>query len=81
MEPKELKSCEPPTLIVSLETNRKLIFECIEVANSVYADFTSDGSVKTEAKEPSCVMDDVIGQTQDLQNLLDLLIAIRNQIR
>ena len=81
MEPKELKSCEPPTLIGALETNRKLIFECIEVTNTMYTDFTSDASVKAEQKEPTCVMQDVMLQTQDLRVLLDLLLAIKNQIR
>lgn len=81
MDPKELKSCEPPTLIGALETNRKLIFECLEVTNTMYSDFTSDASVKAKSEEPSCIMDDVMKQTQDLRVLLDLLLAIKNQIR
>lgn len=81
MDPKELKSCEPPTLIGALETNRNLISECLEVTGAMYADFTSDASVKTETKEPTCVMADIMGQTQDLRILLDLLLAIKNQIR
>ena len=81
MDPKELKSCEPPTLIGALETNRKLIFECIEITNNMYADFTSDASVKTDTNEPTCIMQDVMLQTQNLRVLLDLILAIKNQIR
>ncbi len=81
MDPKELKSCEPPTLIGALETNRKLIDECLEITNDIYGTFTADVNPNRDINDPSCIMADVMGQTQDLKVLLDLLLAIKNQIR
>lgn len=81
METKNLEECEVPTLISALTTNRKLINECLEITNGVYADFTSDTSVKMDTDEPTCIMADVIGQTQSLRKLLDLILSIKNQIR
>jgi len=81
MEPRNCEVHEAPILIGELETNRKLINECLAITNDVYATLTSDVNPNRELNEPSCIMGDVMGQTQDLRVLLDLLLAIKKQIR
>jgi len=79
MEKAELK--EVPTLEGMLDSNRKLIFECLDVTRTLYGEFTADAMPENNIPEPTCIMADIVGQNNNLKFLLDTLISIKNQVK
>ena len=80
MDPKELKSCEPPTVTSFLSQNRELIQEILYVSGQIYTVLTSDDTVKCGNAEPTCIMNDLLMQNENLKMIKELLYKAKEQI-
>lgn len=74
------ENCKISTVESTLLENRKLINECVEVANFISVQLSNDGYPNDPEPQITCIMDDLLSQNQDLNLLLNIMLKIKNHL-
>ena len=75
-----LKSSNAPTVTGVLSQNRELTQEILYVSGQIYTVLTSDDTVKCGNAEPTCIMNDLMMQNENLKMIKELLYKTKEQI-
>ena len=74
------ENCKISTVENTLLENRKLINECVEVANFISVQLSNDGYPNDTEPQITCIIDDLLSQNQDLNLLLNIMLKIKNHL-
>lgn len=74
------ENCKISTVENTLLENRKLINECVEVANFISVQLSNDGYPNDTEPQITCIIDDLLSQNQDLNFLLNIMLKIKNHL-
>lgn len=72
------KTSEPLTAAGTIQNNDNLIFECLELGNSICCLLMNDNCLKEQSRtEPTCLIDNLSMQNRNLELLHEILRKIR----